>query len=63
MQKSRIVFNEPKPRWGDMFDFVMISAGSTLYLTVYNNANKISSLLSMFKPGNDGVSGMTGQGL
>lgn len=34
VQKSRIVFAENSPRWGDKFDFVMITAGSTLHLTV-----------------------------
>lgn len=44
--RSRQIFSENSPRWGDKFDFVMITAGSTLYFTVYDKASLTSSLVS-----------------
>ena len=55
VQKSTPVFSQHSPRWGQKFDFVMISAGSTLHVTVFHKANiaskvisKVSSLVNVF---------------
>ncbi len=43
--KSSVVFAENSPRWGTKFDFVMITMGSTLHITVYNKASATANLL------------------
>lgn len=45
-QKSSPVFSENSPRWNDKFDFVMITAGSVLHITVYDRASLASSFLT-----------------
>jgi hypothetical protein len=45
VQKSSVVFSQSSPRWGQKFDFVMVSAGSTLYLNVYKKSSLTSNVL------------------
>ncbi|KAJ9520981.1 hypothetical protein QJQ45_022699 [Haematococcus lacustris] len=46
VQKSQLVYSQSSPRWGDKFDFVMVTAGSSLHLTVFDKASLASSLMS-----------------
>uniref|UniRef100_A0A7S0S0C1 C2 domain-containing protein n=1 Tax=Chlamydomonas leiostraca TaxID=1034604 RepID=A0A7S0S0C1_9CHLO len=46
VQYSKMVFSENSPRWGDKFDFVMVTAGSVLHLTVLDKESLTSSVLS-----------------
>ncbi|GAX84222.1 hypothetical protein CEUSTIGMA_g11645.t1 [Chlamydomonas eustigma] len=45
LQKSTVVFSQASPRWGQKFDFVMVTAGSTLYLNVYKKSSLTSNVL------------------
>ena len=47
LQRSSVMMNEENPRWGEKFDFVMVSATSTLELTVYDKQGFFDNLLSV----------------
>jgi hypothetical protein len=38
-QLSRTCKNDASPKWGDVMDFVMVSAGSILNVTVYDKVS------------------------
>ncbi|KAK9787262.1 hypothetical protein WJX73_001203 [Symbiochloris irregularis] len=44
---SRVIPNEPNPRWGDKFDFVLVDSSSVLHLNVYDKKGGLESLLSL----------------
>ena len=46
-QKSKVVPNEPDPRWGDKFDFVMADANSILHVNVYDQKGSMENLVSL----------------
>jgi hypothetical protein len=39
-QLSRTCKNDASPKWGDVMDFVMVSAGSILNVTVYDKVRR-----------------------
>ena len=47
LQRTSVIMNEESPRWGEKFDFVMVSATSTLDLTVYDKQGFFDNLLSV----------------
>ena len=47
LQRTSVIMNEDNPRWGEKFDFVMVSATSTLDLTVYDKQGFFDNLLSV----------------
>jgi hypothetical protein len=46
-QKTSVKFNDNTPRWCETFDFVMISAGSMLTLSVMNKTGILDATLSL----------------
>ncbi|WIA39496.1 hypothetical protein OEZ86_005594 [Tetradesmus obliquus] len=46
-QKTSVKFNDNTPRWCETFDFVMISAGSVLTLSVVNKTGILDATLSL----------------
>ena len=61
-QRSSVIMNEDNPRWGEKFDFVMVSATSALDLTVYDKQGFFDNLLSV-KALTGNLSIQAGQGL
>ena len=47
MQRSRTVFQERSPRWGDKLDFVLVSVLSLLHITVFSQVSLLRRLLNM----------------
>ena len=47
LQRSSVIMNEDNPRWGEKFDFVMVSATSALDLNVYDKQGFFDNLLSV----------------
>lgn len=45
VQRSQVVYSQNSPRWGQKFDFVMITAGSSLFMTVYGKRGLTSNML------------------
>lgn len=48
-QKSTQVVNDSSPRWGTKFDFVDITAGSTLFCQVYDKPGVLEGMSSNLK--------------
>jgi hypothetical protein len=46
-QKTSVKFNDNTPRWCETFDFVMVSAGSVLTLSVMNKTGLLDATLSL----------------
>lgn len=46
-QISSVIPNEPDPRWGQKFDFVMADANSNLLITVFDKKGGMESLVSL----------------
>jgi hypothetical protein len=59
VQKSDLVVSQNNPRWGQMFDFVMVTAGSTIHFNVYSKGARgvlsatVGSCTSCFKSSKD----------
>lgn len=49
VQKSQTVYSQNSPRWGQKFDFVMVTAGSSLFMTVYGKPGLAGNLLGSVK--------------
>jgi hypothetical protein len=47
VQTSAVVMNESNPRWGDKYDFINVSAASSLTVVVWDKESFLSSLLSL----------------
>lgn len=46
-QITRTIWNDASPRWGDSFDFVMVSAGSRLTITMMDATSLFEMVASL----------------
>jgi Ca2+-dependent lipid-binding protein len=46
-QKTSVKYNDSSPRWRETFDFVMVSAGSTLSINVNNKVGIMDVVTSL----------------
>lgn len=46
-QKTSVKYNDSTPRWCETFDFVMVSAGSTLSINVMNKVGIMDVVTSL----------------
>jgi len=44
---SRTIYNDQSPRWNDTFDFVMVSAGSMLHVSVWDKTSALEMAASL----------------